>query len=101
MENDMELNKQFSNNDLAARQRESLVHAPSELDLERERKRQKLFKILKSVLVYTFLGVVAIMSFLPFYWMIMSSFKTEPEYRQALTFTSIFLSLVLLFIVSM
>ena len=83
MENDMELNKQFSNNDLAARQRESLVHAPSELDLERERKRQKLFKILKSVLVYTFLGVVAIMSFLPFYWMIMSSFKTEPEYRQA------------------
>lgn len=72
----------FTNDELAQKQRESLVHSPSELDLEKERKKQKIFKIIKNTLIYTFLTLVALLSFLPFYWMIISSFKTEIEYRQ-------------------
>lgn len=50
-------------------------------DVERERKRQKIATIVKNVLVYTFLTVCAVLAILPFYWMIMSSFMTETQYR--------------------
>lgn len=50
-------------------------------NVERERKRQKIGKIVKNVFVYTFLTFCAVLAFLPFYWMIISSLKTEVEYR--------------------
>ena len=81
MENMIIDNSQVDN-ELKKRQLESLVQAPSELDIAKEQKRQKVWKIIKNILVYLFLTIVAVMSFLPFYWMIISSFKTEIEYRQ-------------------
>lgn len=51
------------------------------LNVEREKKKQKAKKIIKNVLTYTFLTVFAFLSFMPFYWMIISSVKTETEYR--------------------
>jgi len=51
--------------------------------LELQKKRQKTERIVKNIFLYLFLTVVAVLSFLPFYWMIMSSFKTEAEYRMS------------------
>lgn len=50
-------------------------------DVERERKRQKTATIVKNVFVYTFLTICAILAIFPFYWMIISSFMTETQYR--------------------
>ena len=57
--------------------------APTEFDVERQLKKQKTQRIVKNVFVYIFLTICAILAFLPFYWMVMSSFKTEMEFRQA------------------
>ncbi|MDE7100681.1 MAG: carbohydrate ABC transporter permease, partial [Anaeroplasmataceae bacterium] len=54
-----------------------------ELDVQKEEKRAKIRKIIKYIFVYTFLTICAIFAFLPFYWMIISSLKTEPEFRQS------------------
>lgn len=54
-----------------------------DVDVEKERKKQKVMDVLKYVLVYTFLTICAVLAFLPFYWMIISSVKTEAEFRQS------------------
>ena len=55
--------------------------APTDFDVQRELKKQKAQRIVKNVFVYLFLTVCAVLAFLPFYWMIISSVKTEDEYR--------------------
>lgn len=57
--------------------------ASNKMDLEKEKKRQKVKKIFINILVYAFLTVCAVLAFLPFYWMVMSSVKTEMEYRES------------------
>lgn len=52
-----------------------------DFNVEAEQKRQKISNIIKNVIVYTFLTICALLAFLPFYWMVISSFKTETEYR--------------------
>lgn len=52
-----------------------------ELDVQKERKKAEVGKIISRVFVYIFLTIVAIFSILPFYWMIISSLKGEREYR--------------------
>ncbi len=54
-----------------------------DVDIEKEHKKQKALTITKTVLVYLFLTLCAVFAFLPFYWMIISSVKTEMEYRQS------------------
>lgn len=54
----------------------------TDFDVERAKKRQKISLIVKNVLVYFFLTIAAVLAFLPFYWMIITSFKTEHEYRE-------------------
>ncbi len=54
----------------------------TQFDVERARKRQKTATIVKNVFVYIFLTIAAVLAFLPFYWMIISSIKTEVEYRE-------------------
>ena len=56
---------------------------PSDLEVEQRLRKEKIMKILKSILVYGFLTIVAIMSILPFYWMIITSIKPETEFRQS------------------
>ena len=54
-----------------------------EFNVERERKKQKVANIFKNIFVYLFLTLCAVLAFLPFYWMVISSLKTEMEYRQS------------------
>lgn len=53
-----------------------------DFNVEKETKKQKVNTIIKNVFVYTFLTICALLAFLPFYWMIISSLKTEAEYRE-------------------
>ncbi|MBR3864952.1 MAG: carbohydrate ABC transporter permease [Clostridia bacterium] len=50
-------------------------------DIEKEYKKQRIQKIIKNIFVYFFLSICAILAFLPFFWMFISSIKSEPEYR--------------------
>ncbi len=52
-----------------------------EKDMQKVSTQQKIIKILVQVLLYTFLGVMALIVIFPFYWMIISSLKTMEEYR--------------------
>ena len=51
------------------------------LDIEKEKRKQKRLDIVKAAVAYIFLTICAVLAFLPFYWMIISSLKTEDEYR--------------------
>lgn len=51
-----------------------------EKNIDKVEKRQKVVRILINVLLYAFLTIMAIIVIFPFYWMIMSSFKTYDEY---------------------
>ena len=46
--------------------------------------RQKVVKIVVKTMLYTFLGIMALIVIFPFYWMIISSIKTVDEYRRAI-----------------
>lgn len=59
------------------------LSADEGFDVQKELKRQKTRNVVKNVFVYVFLTICAILAFLPFYWMVMSSFKTEQEFRQS------------------
>ena len=45
---------------------------------------QRVMKVFGKVGTYTFLTIMALIVLFPFYWMIISSLKTLPEYRQAI-----------------
>lgn len=52
------------------------------IDIDKQLKRQKALKIFKNVVAYVFLTLFALFALLPFYWMILSSLKTEAVYRE-------------------
>ena len=52
-----------------------------EKNLQRVSAKQRVVKIVVQVLLYTFLGVMALIVIFPFYWMIISSLKSTVEYR--------------------
>ena len=54
--------------------------AMGEKNIDKVEKRQKVVRILINVLLYALLTIMAIIVIFPFYWMIMSSFKTYDEY---------------------
>lgn len=54
-----------------------------DFNVEKERKKQLVGNIFKNIFLYTFLTICAVLAFLPFYWMVISSFKTEAEFRQS------------------
>ena len=55
-----------------------------ERDMKKITRKQLIMKIIKTTLVYLFLGFIALIVLFPFYWMIISSLKTLAEYRQAI-----------------
>ena len=55
-----------------------------ERDVKKRTFIQKMFKIFGKTGTYTFLLIMALIILFPFYWMIISSLKTLPEYRQAI-----------------
>lgn len=54
-----------------------------DFNVEKERKKQIVGNVFKNILVYGVLTICAVLAFLPFYWMVISSVKTEAEYRQS------------------
>ncbi|MBP3667873.1 MAG: carbohydrate ABC transporter permease [Clostridia bacterium] len=52
-----------------------------EKNLQTVSAKQRVVKIIVQVLLYTFLGVMALIIVFPFYWMIISSLKSTVEYR--------------------
>ena len=52
-----------------------------EKNIQKVSANQKLVKVIVQVLLYTFLGVMALIVVFPFYWMIISSLKSTVEYR--------------------
>ncbi len=52
-------------------------------DMQRVSGKQKTTKIAVQVLLYLFLGIMAIIIIFPFYWMIISSLKDMAEYRRS------------------
>ena len=53
-----------------------------ERDMKQVSTRQKIMKIVSTTANYTFLILIAIAVLFPFYWMIISSLKTLPEYME-------------------
>lgn len=54
-----------------------------ERDVKKRTFVQNVFKVLGKTGTYAFLLIMALIILFPFYWMIISSLKTLPEYRQA------------------
>ena len=52
-----------------------------EKDMQKETSRQLVFGIVVRFFVYAFLILMGVIVLFPFYWMIISSLKTVPEYR--------------------
>lgn len=55
-----------------------------ERDVKKRAFVQNVFKVLGKTGTYAFLLIMALIILFPFYWMIISSLKTLPEYRQAI-----------------
>ena len=53
----------------------------TERDINKVSSKQKVSKILTQFGLYLFLGIIALIVLFPFYWMIISSFKTISEYE--------------------
>ncbi len=51
--------------------------------LKRAERNQKIFKVVRLVIIYALLILVALIMIFPFYWMINSSLKTLEEYNKA------------------
>ena len=52
-----------------------------EQDMEKVKQRQKVMKVIVKIMVYIFLGIMAVIVLFPFYWMIISSLKSLVEYK--------------------
>ena len=58
-----------------------MAQTMQERDMKKITTQQKIAKVVKLVLIYTFLILIALIVLFPFYWMINSSLKTLDEYR--------------------
>ena len=52
-----------------------------EKDMQKVSAQQKVIKVVVQILLYLFLGIMALIVLFPFYWMIISSLKTVAEYQ--------------------
>ncbi len=58
-----------------------LVLSQEQSSVEKAEKVQKILKVFSTILVYAFLTIMAIIVILPFYWMLITSLKTNDEIR--------------------
>lgn len=58
-----------------------LVLPEGNVSVDRMEKVQKVLKIISTIFVYAFLAVMAVIVLLPFYWMLITSLKTNDEIR--------------------
>lgn len=64
----------------------TLVIKEAKLSVEQLKKTEKILKIVSMTLVYLFLVIMALVIIVPFYWMIITSLKSNSEIRDQLTF---------------
>ena len=64
----------------------SLVIREGSLSASELKKREKILKFFGILIIYAFLALMAIVVLVPFYWMIITSLKTNSEIRDELTF---------------
>ena len=64
----------------------TLVIKEAKLTVEQLKKTERILKIISMVFVYAFLVVMALVILVPFYWMIITSLKSNSEIRDQLTF---------------
>ena len=57
------------------------IKTMQEKDLKKVVSAQKVFKVIAQILLYLFLGSMALVIIFPFYWMIISSLKSVQEYE--------------------
>ncbi len=62
---------------------ESKIVTMTEKDMKKVTSRQKIVKIIVQVMLYLFLGIMALIVIFPFYWMIISSLKNLTEYQRS------------------
>ena len=62
----------------------NVTNVMQERDIKKRTLAQNIFKALGKTGTYAFLLIMALIILFPFYWMIISSLKTLPEYRQAI-----------------
>lgn len=62
----------------------STTKVMQERNIQKRTFTQNLFKVFGQTGTYAFLLIMALIILFPFYWMIISSLKTLPEYRQAI-----------------
>ena len=67
-----------------AKAKSSKIVTMVERDMDQVKKRQRVMKIISQIMVYIFLGIMAIIVLFPFYWMIISSLKSLEEYKLAI-----------------
>ena len=60
----------------------SAIVTMHEKDMQKVSSQQKVIKLIVQILLYLFLAVMAVIVIFPFYWMIISSLKTVPEYQR-------------------
>ncbi len=60
---------------------ESKIVTMTEKDMKKVTSRQNIVKIIIQVMLYLFLGTMALIVIFPFYWMIISSLKSLTEYQ--------------------
>ena len=54
--------------------------------VEQLKKTERVLKVISTVLVYIFLSIMAVIIIIPFYWMIITSLKSNSEIRDQLTY---------------
>jgi len=80
MENTIDDNQKVTAEQEVASNEKKSVTPNEPTDIEKAEKNDKIFRIVNKTIVYILLTVGAITCIFPFYWMIMSSFKTLEEY---------------------
>ena len=60
---------------------ESTIRTMKEKDMKKVASHEKVMAVVVQVLLYAFLIVMALIIVFPFYWMIISSLKSQPEYE--------------------
>ncbi|RJX26296.1 MAG: carbohydrate ABC transporter permease [Acholeplasma sp.] len=65
--------------DIKERREKNKEMSSSQIDLEKVARRDVLVKLVATVTMYTFLTLIALFIFIPFYWMLITALKTNVE----------------------
>ncbi len=76
----------YSAADIQAAKSLELVIREGRMDVEKTKRLEKVMKIVSMVIIYLFLIVMAFVIIIPFYWMLITSLKTNAEIRDQVTF---------------